>query len=306
MKRKTVFAERQTEENTRDAARKNSKNDVGQKPVIRAEDLRVSLKNRHKQTELVKGVSFEVYPGECLGILGESGSGKSMSVKAMLGILDKNFEVSGNAWFEEKNLMKESKEALRSIRGSKIAVVLQNPMTCFDPLYRIGNQMAETFATHTDWKKEEIFRRSVEILERMKIRNPEEVLAKYPHQLSGGMLQRIMIGIAMALKPALLIADEPTTAIDAITQHEILEEFIRIKQEHQTAMIFITHDLGAISRVADRLIVMNSGEVVDRGDFQHILHHALDSYTRLLVEKRAEVMKKYRESIHGHQEVCHD
>lgn len=279
---------------------------AGQKPVVRVEDLRVSLKKRHKQTELVKEVSFEVYPGECLGILGESGSGKSMSVKAMLGILDKNFEVSGNAWFKEKNLIKESKEALRSIRGSKIAVVLQNPMTCFDPLYRIGNQMAETFATHTDWKKEEIFRRSVEILERMKIRNPEEVLAKYPHQLSGGMLQRIMIGIAMALKPALLIADEPTTAIDAITQHEILEEFIRIKQEHQTAMIFITHDLGAISRVADRLIVMNSGEVVDRGDFQHILHHASDSYTRLLVEKRAEVMKKYRESIHGHQEVCHD
>mgnify|MGYP000017772612 FL=1 len=279
---------------------------VGQKPVVRVEDLRVSLKKRHKQTELVKEVSFEVYPGECLGILGESGSGKSMSVKAMLGILDKNFAVSGNAWFEEKNLIKESKETLRSIRGSKIAVVLQNPMTCFDPLYRIGNQMAETFATHTNWKKEEIFRRSVEILERMKIRNPEEVLAKYPHQLSGGMLQRIMIGIAMALKPALLIADEPTTAIDAITQHEILEEFIRIKQEHQTAMIFITHDLGAISRVADRLIVMNSGEVVDRGDFQHILHHASDSYTRLLVEKRAEVMKKYRESIHGHQEVCHD
>ncbi len=279
---------------------------AGQKPVVRVEDLRVSLKKRHKQTELVKEVSFEVYPGECLGILGESGSGKSMSVKAMLGILDKNFAVSGNAWFEEKNLIKESKETLRSIRGSKIAVVLQNPMTCFDPLYRIGNQMAETFATHTNWKKEEIFRRSVEILERMKIRNPEEVLAKYPHQLSGGMLQRIMIGIAMALKPTLLIADEPTTAIDAITQHEILEEFIRIKQEHQTAMIFITHDLGAISRVADRLIVMNSGEVVDRGDFQHILHHASDSYTRLLVEKRAEVMKKYRESIHGHQEVCHD
>lgn len=279
---------------------------AGQKPVVRVEDLRVSLKKRHKQTELVKEVSFEVYPGECLGILGESGSGKSMSVKAMLGILDKNFAVSGNAWFEEKNLIKESKETLRSIRGSKIAVVLQKPMTCFDPLYRIGNQMAETFATHTNWKKEEIFRRSVEILERMKIRNPEEVLAKYPHQLSGGMLQRIMIGIAMALKPTLLIADEPTTAIDAITQHEILEEFIRIKQEHQTAMIFITHDLGAISRVADRLIVMNSGEVVDRGDFQHILHHASDSYTRLLVEKRAEVMKKYRESIHGHQEVCHD
>lgn len=279
------------------------------KPVIRAENLKVSLKNRHKQTDLVKGVSFEVYPGECLGILGESGSGKSMSIKAMLGILDRNFIVSGNAWFEDKNLIKEDKESLRLIRGSKIAVVLQNPMTCFDPLYRIGNQMAETFATHTDWNKEEIHRRSIEVLERMQIRNPEEVLAKYPHQLSGGMLQRIMIGIAMALKPALLIADEPTTAIDSITQREILEEFIRIKKEHRTAMIFITHDLGAISKVADRLIVMNKGEIVDRGDFQHILHHASDAYTRLLVEKRAAVMKKYKESIHYQehvQEVFHD
>ena len=191
-------------------------------------------------------MNFEVQKGECLGILGESGSGKSMSVKAMLGLLDKNFSVSGHAWFAGKDLLRENGEFLRKIRGSQIAVVLQNPMTCFDPLYRIGNQIGETFATHTDWKAEEIQERSIEILSRMRIRNPEEVLQKYPHQLSGGMLQRIMIGIAMALKPALLIADEPTTAIDSITQYEILEEFVRIKKEHDTAMIFITHDLGAI------------------------------------------------------------
>ena len=134
----------------------------------------------------------------------------------------------------------------------------------------------------------------------MRIRNPEETLQKYPHQLSGGMLQRIMIGIAMALKPALLIADEPTTAIDSITQYEILEEFVRIKKEHDTAMIFITHDLGAISKVADDLVVMNSGTIADRGSFSHILHHASDPYTRLLVEKRSAVMKKYRGSI-GHE-----
>ena len=140
----------------------------------------------------------------------------------------------------------------------------------------------------------------METLSRMKIRNPEEVLQKYPHQLSGGMLQRIMIGIAMALKPALLIADEPTTAIDSITQYEILEEFVRIKKEHDTAMIFITHDLGAISKVADQLVVMNHGEIADRGIFSHILHHASDPYTKLLVEKRSAVMKKYRESI-GHE-----
>ena len=118
----------------------------------------------------------------------------------------------------------------------------------------------------------------------MRIRSPEEVLEKYPHQLSGGMLQRIMIGIATAMEPALLIADEPTTAIDAITQYEILNEFLRVKQENQTAMVFISHDLNAISRVADRIVVLNQGRVVDEGDFQHILHHAPGLYTRLLVE----------------------
>ena len=127
--------------------------------------------------------------------------------------------------------------------------------------------MAETFATHTSWNAQEIRTRSLEILEQMRIRNGEEVLEKYPHQLSGGMLQRIMIGIAMALQPELLIADEPTTAIDAITQYEILEEFIRIKKQKNTAMLFITHDLGAISKVADRILVMNSGHVVDSGSF---------------------------------------
>ena len=271
------------------------------RPVICAEDLGVTLKiPRRPEKQLVRNVNFEVQKGECLGILGESGSGKSMSVKAMLGLLDKNFSVSGHAWFAGKDLLRENGETLRKIRGSQIAVVLQNPMTCFDPLYRIGNQIGETFATHTDWKAEEIQERSIEILSRMRIRNPEEVLQKYPHQLSGGMLQRIMIGIAMALKPALLIADEPTTAIDSITQYEILEEFVRIKKEHDTAMIFITHDLGAISKVADQLVVMNHGEIADRGSFSHILHHASDPYTKLLVEKRSAVMKKYRESI-GHE-----
>lgn len=274
------------------------------KPIIQAEGLRVVLQSAKKRTELVRDVSFEVMPGECLGILGESGSGKSMSVKAMLGLLDRNFKVTGNVWFEGRDLLCESRESLRQIRGSRIAMVLQNPMTCFDPLYRIGSQMAETFATHTDLKPAQIREQSIQVLERMRIREPKEVLEKYPHQLSGGMLQRIMIGIAMALKPALLIADEPTTAIDAITQYEILDEFVRIKKEHNTAMIFITHDLGAIFRVADRLVVMNTGRIVDRGDFQHILHHASDPYTRLLVEKRSAVMKQYRKSIYG--EVCHD
>ena len=267
--------------------------------ILKVENLNVTLTYRKTSKKLVENVNFEVHPGECLGILGESGSGKSMTVKSILGLLDKNFHVSGSAVFDGHDLLKESKEELRRLRGSRITMVLQNPMTCFDPLYRIGNQMAETFATHTSWNAQEIRTRSLEILEQMRIRNGEEVLEKYPHQLSGGMLQRIMIGIAMALQPELLIADEPTTAIDAITQYEILEEFIRIKKQKNTAMLFITHDLGAISKVADRILVMNSGHVVDSGSFDHILKHADDPYTRMLVEKRSAVMRRYRQILHG-------
>lgn len=272
--------------------------------ILKVKNLNVTLTHQKTSEKLVKDVSFEVQPGECLGILGESGSGKSMTVKSMLGLLDKNFQVSGSAVFDGHDLLKESKEELRRLRGSRITMVLQNPMTCFDPLYRIGNQMAETFATHTTWNAQEIRSHCLKILIQMQILNGEEVLQKYPHQLSGGMLQRIMIGIAMALQPELLIADEPTTAIDAITQYEILEEFIRIKKNKNTAMLFITHDLGAISKVADRILVMNSGHIVDSGDFEHIRNHAQDPYTRFLIEKRSAVMHHYREVLHR-KEIAH-
>ena len=272
--------------------------------ILKVKNLNVTLTHQKTSEKLVKDVSFEVQPGECLGILGESGSGKSMTVKSMLGLLDKNFQVSGNAVFDGHDLLKESKEELRRLRGSRITMVLQNPMTCFDPLYRIGNQMSETFATHTTWNAQEIRSHCLKILNQMQILNGEEVLEKYPHQLSGGMLQRIMIGIAMALQPELLIADEPTTAIDAITQYEILEEFIRIKKSKNTAMLFITHDLGAISKVADRILVMNSGHIVDSGDFEHIRNHAQDPYTRFLIEKRSAVMHHYREVLHR-KEIAH-
>lgn len=274
-------------------------------PVLELDHLRVTLRQHRRSEELVKGVSFSVKPGECLGILGESGSGKSMSLKAAMGLLDKGFQVSGNARFQGEELLGKSAEELRRLRGGKVGIILQNPMTCFDPLYRIGSQIAETFSAHNNWSSAEILQRSLEMLEKMRIRNPEEVLEKYPHQLSGGMLQRIMIGIATSMQPALLIADEPTTAIDAITQFEILDELLRIKQQHQTAMVFISHDLNAISRVADQIVVLNQGRVVDRGDFHHILHHATDPYTKLLVEKRAAVMRRYHNILAGRKETAH-
>lgn len=268
-------------------------------PVFELNHLQVSLRGKKQNMDLVKGVSFSVKQGECLGILGESGSGKSMSIKAAMGLLDKNFAVSGSAKFQGEELIGKCAEELRRLRGGQIGIVLQNPMTSFDPLYRIGSQIAETFATHQKWDAREIKEKSIEMLYKMQIRNPEEALEKYPHQLSGGMLQRIMIGIAMSMKPSLLIADEPTTAIDAITQFDILNEFAAIKQKHKTAMIFISHDLNAVSRIADKIVVLNQGTVVDQGDFHHILHQAADPYTRLLIEKRTDVMRKYRRALEG-------
>ncbi|WP_418926303.1 ABC transporter ATP-binding protein [Enterocloster sp.] len=268
-------------------------------PVFELNHLQVSLRGKKRNTDLVKDVSFSVKQGECLGILGESGSGKSMSIKAAMGLLDKNFVVSGSAKFQGDELVGKNAEQLRRLRGGQVGIVLQNPMTCFDPLYRIGNQIAETFAAHQKWDAGEIKERSIEMLDKMQIRNPEEALEKYPHQLSGGMLQRIMIGIAMSMEPSLLIADEPTTAIDAITQFDILNEFAAIKQKHKTAMIFISHDLNAVSQIADKIVVLNQGTVVDQGDFHHIIHHAADPYTRLLIEKRTDVMRKYRQALEG-------
>ena len=268
-------------------------------PVFELNHLQVSLRSKKQNMDLVKGVSFSVKQGECLGILGESGSGKSMSIKAAMGLLDKNFAVSGSAKFQGEELIGKCAEELRRLRGGQIGIVLQNPMTSFDPLYRIGSQIAETFATHQKWNAREIKEKSIEMLYKMQIRNPEEALEKYPHQLSGGMLQRIMIGIAMSMEPSLLIADEPTTAIDAITQFDILNEFAAIKQKHKTAMIFISHDLNAVSRIADKIVVLNQGTVVDQGDFHHILHQAADPYTRLLIEKRTDVMRKYRRVLEG-------
>ena len=183
-----------------------------------------------------------------------------------------------------------SREKLRRMRGSSVTMVLQNPMNCFDPLYRIGEQMAETFAEHTDWSASRIREESLAVLELMRIRNPEEVLRKYPHQLSGGMLQRVMIGLAVKLSPDLIVCDEPTTAIDSISRYAIMQEFLRIKAETGAAMIFISHDLGVLNMIADDLVVMHRGRIVESGTPEEVFENARDAYTRELIDRHREVM----------------
>ena len=269
------------------------------KTLLEVKNLSVEAKSKKLSVKLVDNISFSLKEGECLGILGESGSGKSMTCKAIMGLLDKNFQIEGSAIYENNDLLKKNSEDMRKLRGKEIAMVLQNPMTCFDPLYPIGYQMAETFTEHLNLNQEEIKKKSIEILELMQLKNTEDILHKYPHQLSGGMLQRIMIGLAMAMEPKLLIADEPTTAIDAVTQYEIIKEFIKIKEKYKVAIIFISHDLSVISKIADNGIVMSNGKAVAQGDKNYIFSSEKEEYTKMLIEKKMAVMNRYKEILHN-------
>lgn len=250
-----------------------------------------------KEINIIENISFVVERGKCLGILGESGSGKSITCKAIMGLLDKNFIIDGKAIYKNKNLITENIDTLRKFRGKELCMILQNPMTSFDPLYRIENQMEETYKTHTNLSKKEIRNKMVDTLKLMQIKNAKDVLKKYPHQLSGGMLQRIMISISLALEPDLIIADEPTTAIDAITQYEIINEFLRIKKRNKSGMIFISHDLGVINKISDDVIIMYKGKVVDKGSVEYVLQNPKNSYTQLLIQKKIDVMKKFNEVL---------
>ena len=262
--------------------------------ILDVKNLHITFEQPKVSKQILEDVSFSVKAGKCLGILGESGSGKSMTTKAILGLLNRDFQISGSAIFEGKDLLQMGDGDLRTLRGSYIGMILQNPMTCFDPLYKIGNQIYETFDAHGIYPRNQYKEEAIKILDKMRIHDPEGVLQKFPHQLSGGMLQRVMIGIAMSMNPRLLICDEPTTAIDSITQYEIIKEFQRIKAESNVGMLFITHDVSVISHIADEVIVLNKGKLVDHGSFSDILKNPKDPYTKLLIEKKLAVADHYK------------
>ena len=260
--------------------------------LLEVKNLSVKIKKSGK--EIVKNISFNMEENSCLGILGESGSGKSMTCKSILGILKENLEANGEIIFGGRNLLTLKKEESRDIRGKEICMILQNPMTSFDPLYTIGNQLLETFLEHLNINKDEAYKLAVESLEKMRLKDIEEVLKKYPHELSGGMLQRIMIAVAIALKPKLIIADEPTTAIDSLNQKDIIDEFIILKKELNVSLLFVTHDLGVLTNLADNLIVMQNGEIVEKGTTKEIMTNAKHEHTKFLIGTRRALMEKFK------------
>ena len=242
---------------------------------------------------IVHGSSFIVRKNTCLSIVGESGSGKSITTKAILGLTNPWLKISGTAKYKGKNLIGLKQSELRKIRGKNICMIPQYAMTSFDPLYTIGYQMIETFVENLGISKEESKKLAIESLDKMLINNPEEVIKKYPHQLSGGMLQRCMIAIAIAMKPDIIIADEPTTALDSINQREVVEEFKRLRDVSGTSLIFISHDLGVVQSLADDILVMKNGECVEYGTAKKIFENPQHEYTKYLIDTRVSLTESF-------------
>ena len=253
----------------------------------------VVVKDPRSNEVIVHGSSFVVSKNKCLSIVGESGSGKSMTTKAILGLTNPWLKISGSAKYKGKNLIGLKQSELRKIRGKNICMIPQDAMTSFDPLYTIGYQMIETFVENLGISKEDSKTRAIESLDKMLINHPEEVIKKYPHQLSGGMLQRCMIAIAIAMKPDIIIADEPTTALDSINQREVVEEFKRLRDVTGTSLIFISHDLGVVQSLADDILVMKNGECVEYGTAKKIFENPQHEYTKYLIDTRVSLTESF-------------
>jgi len=249
-------------------------------PLLSVEDLRVRFATEDGIVGAVDGVSLELNPGEILGIVGESGSGKSVSAQTIMGLTrSPNASISGSVRFHGNDLVSATEEDLQSIRGQEISMVFQDPMTSLNPVYRVGDQIVEQIEAHRELPRDEAKRRSVELLASVGIPNAAERVDDYPYEFSGGMRQRAMIAMALALEPRVLIADEPTTALDVTIQAQIMALIQRLNEERGLAVILITHDLGVIAEVADRVLVMYAGQIVEQGSLDEIFYDPQHPYT---------------------------
>ncbi|ABM11283.1 ABC transporter ATP-binding protein [Mycolicibacterium vanbaalenii] len=249
-------------------------------PLLRVDDLRVSFATEDGVLQAVDGVSFDLTPGEVLAVVGESGCGKSVTAQTLTGLTrSPNTRISGSVTYRGRELTGLGDDALRDIRGEEIAMVFQDPMSSLNPVYRVGDQIVEMIRAHRDVSKKEARERTVELLTSVGIPNPQARVRSYPHEFSGGMRQRVMIAMALALEPAVLIADEPTTALDVTVQAQILRLLADLNRERELAVVLITHDLGVVAEVADRVVVMYAGQIVEDGTVDDIFYSPQHPYT---------------------------
>lgn len=262
--------------------------------LLEINDLQVSFITGETEFEAVKGVSFYVKKGETVGIVGESGSGKSVTARSIMRLLPSppSFLKSGTIHFQGKNLVQQSEKEMESIRGKDISMIFQDPMTSTNPTIKIGEQIAESLIKHQGMTKEQAYNRTIELLKLVGIKNAEERYNQYPHEYSGGMRQRAMIAMALACNPSLLIADEPTTALDVTIQAQILNLMKQMQEQFGTAIILITHDLGVVAGMCDRIVVMKEGEIVEEGTTEEIFAHAKHPYTKRLLNALPKLHEK--------------
>lgn len=255
--------------------------------VLQVKDLRVSFRQDGKLIEAVKGVSFEVNRGETVALVGESGSGKSVSALSTVSLLGGNAEVAGSVRYDDQEMIGANERLLRKVRGNDISFIFQEPMTSLNPLHTIEKQLGESLALHQGIVGQDARGRILDLLNKVGIRDAENRLSAYPHQLSGGQRQRVMIAMALANKPDVLIADEPTTALDVTIQAQILELLAELKQTENMGMLFITHDLAIVRKIADRVCVMKNGEIVEAGPTKDVFDNPQHDYTKKLLSARA-------------------
>ncbi|HRD58098.1 MAG TPA: ABC transporter ATP-binding protein [Ferruginibacter sp.] len=258
-------------------------------PLLQVKNLSIGFNQNGEVLPIVKGISFEARHGKLTAIVGESGSGKSVTSLAMLQLLPRQAVVSGEAIFNNNaalNLLSATNKVIRSIRGNKIAMIFQEPMTSLNPVFTCGQQVVETIVEHKKISKSEAKKLTLQLFEEVELPNPEIIFKRYPHQISGGQKQRVMIAIAMSCQPALLIADEPTTALDVRVQKNILGLIKKLQQQNNMAVLFITHDLALVNEVADEVIVMQHGNIVEQGPTKQVLMNPQHSYTKALLACR--------------------
>ncbi len=258
----------------------------GAMPVLDVQDLKTVFRTRGGEVHAVNNVSFSLRPGELLGVVGESGSGKSVTMMSLLGLLPAPpAEIRhGTVMFDGEDLLKVKPETLRAVRGGKIGFVFQDPMTSLNPVYTVGMQIMEPLRKHMGMNKRAATKRAKELLELVGIPDAERRLGDYPHQFSGGMRQRVMIAIALACDPKVLIADEPTTALDVTIQAQILELMKDLREKLGMAVIWITHDLGVVAGIADRVLVMYGGQIVEHAPIAELFGDPQHPYTRALLK----------------------